>query len=176
MVEGAITAGVQFIGLCPPNCTFANHLEPVYGFKVYAIESSLCAAAQHLGICGQSAACEILVTVTGPEKSFNATKQHGIVSMAHGPAEVALSITHGSCTNSLIQKRPLKLKVHFGVHTVPLPQVSDCLYRNAAFTQTRSSWHQGWVSDNGAVKQRHGRFFFGMTSFTCGDLIVLFRS
>ncbi|KAL8274171.1 hypothetical protein Esti_002013 [Eimeria stiedai] len=136
--------GFQFIAVCPAKCFEEKGSAaggPVYGLKSYAVESSICTAALHAGVCAKGAACEAFVTVTGPQTSFAATENNGVLSFTHGPAEKSIALAHASCTHSLLRVPPAKLKIHFGVSKEPLPQ--------------------GWLADEGHVKQRRGPHMFG---------------
>ncbi|KAL8454637.1 hypothetical protein Emag_001345 [Eimeria magna] len=117
---------LEFIAVCPAKCFEGNGLAargPVYGINSYAVESSICTAALHAGLCVNGAACEAFVTVTGPQPSFAAAENNGILSSAHGTAEKSIALAHASCTHSLLRDLPMNLKVHFGISKMPLPQM-----------------------------------------------------
>ncbi|KFH01603.1 PA14 domain-containing protein [Toxoplasma gondii MAS] len=130
--------GEQFFAVCPRSCALS--LEGyVYGTDVYAPESSLCKAALHSGVCSAFSACRMLVTVTGPRKSFPASSQNGISSYAHGPSDSSLSFSKTSCTESLLSRAPIKYKISFGT----------------------GAPESGWLLDNGSVKRRQQGVVYG---------------
>lgn len=158
-------AGFQFIAVCSSEC-FDGPPGSVYGNTSYALESVICFAGLHAGICSKGAACELFVTVTGPQKEFAAVENNGVASRGHGSAEKSMALAHASCTHSLIHAPPIKLKIHFGAPTAPLPQVTVKAFASAglpAVMYVSSTQTQGWLGDDGGVKKRRGRYFFGST-------------
>nr|CEL67103.1 TPA: PA14 domain-containing protein [Neospora caninum Liverpool] len=133
-----VQEGEQFFAVCPRTCALSLD-GYVYGTDEYAPESSLCKAALHSGACSAFTACRVLVTVTGPRKSFPASSQNGISSYAHGPSGSSLTFSRMSCTDSMLSRASIKYKISFGV----------------------GSSQSGWLVDNGSVKQRRDGVMYG---------------
>ena len=147
---------LQFIGICSGKC-FKEPAGPVYGNKMYAVESALCSAALHAGVCTpQESACEVFITLGGPQISFYAENKNGIVSMTHGPADTSIAISHASCTHALLRQQPFKLNIHFEAdRDKPLPPVRQiqrpflrCTYTSCNRRTLRAGWQTEAILNN----------------------------